>query len=132
VATDVASRGLHVEGVSHVINYDLPQDAENYVHRIGRTARAGASGKAMSLACENYVMSLEEIEGLIGFKIPVVAVEDELLVKPRPPSHRGEHRRSAPPAPVAGRPRNDPQGGRRRRRRPRGAAGGRTAQAVPE
>ena len=55
VATDVASRGLHVEGVTHVVNYDLPQDAEDYVHRIGRTARAGASGRALTLACESYV-----------------------------------------------------------------------------
>ena len=55
VATDVASRGLHIEGVTHVFNYDVPQDAEDYVHRIGRTARAGASGKAITLACETYV-----------------------------------------------------------------------------
>src|SRR5262245_47815261 len=61
VATDVASRGLHIEGVTHVINYDLPFDAEDYVHRIGRTARAGASGKAISLACEEYVDGLEGI-----------------------------------------------------------------------
>jgi ATP-dependent RNA helicase RhlB len=70
VATDVASRGLHIEQVSHVINYDLPQDPEDYVHRIGRTARAGASGKAISLACETYVYSLEAIEEFIGHKIP--------------------------------------------------------------
>jgi ATP-dependent RNA helicase RhlB len=71
VATDVASRGLHVEAVSHVINYDLPQDPEDYVHRIGRTARAGAAGKAISLADEEYVLSLDAIERYIGFKIPV-------------------------------------------------------------
>src|SRR4029077_209743 len=59
VATDVASRGLHIECVTHVINYDLPLDAEDYVHRIGRTARAGASGIALSLACEEYVEGLE-------------------------------------------------------------------------
>ena len=53
IATDVASRGLHIDGVSHVINYDLPQDCEDYVHRIGRTARAGAEGKAISLADED-------------------------------------------------------------------------------
>ncbi len=88
VATDVASRGLHIEGVTHVINYDVPQDPEDYVHRIGRTARAGASGKALTLACETYVMALEGIEGLIGFRLPVVHVEDEMLVKPVPPSHR--------------------------------------------
>ena len=55
VATDVASRGLHIDGVTHVVNYDVPQDAEDYVHRIGRTARAGASGRALTLACETYV-----------------------------------------------------------------------------
>jgi ATP-dependent RNA helicase RhlB len=71
VATDVASRGLHIEGVSHVVNWDLPQDPEDYVHRIGRTARAGASGKAISLADEESVYHLENIEELIGYKIPV-------------------------------------------------------------
>jgi ATP-dependent RNA helicase RhlB len=86
VATDVASRGLHIEGVTHVINYDLPQDAEDYVHRIGRTARAGASGKAISLADEHYVLSLEAIEEFIGHKIPVEWADDELFLKP---AHRG-------------------------------------------
>mgnify|MGYP003693912111 CR=1 FL=1 len=81
VATDVASRGLHIEGVTHVINYDVPQDAEDYVHRIGRTARAGASGSALTLACETYVMALEAIEGLIGFRLPVIHVEDDMLVE---------------------------------------------------
>jgi len=80
VATDVASRGLHIEGVSHVINYDLPQDPEDYVHRIGRTARAGATGKAISFACEDYVYALEGIEDFIKEKIPVVPVRDELIV----------------------------------------------------
>ncbi|MGH9364582.1 MAG: DEAD/DEAH box helicase [Thermoanaerobaculia bacterium] len=70
VATDVASRGLHIEGVSHVINYDLPQDAEDYVHRIGRTGRAGAEGTALSFACDDYVFSLDSIEKLIRRKIP--------------------------------------------------------------
>ncbi len=84
VATDVASRGLHIEGVTHVINYDLPQDAEDYVHRIGRTARAGASGKAISLADEHYVLSLEAIEEFIGHKIPVEWADDALFVKPVP------------------------------------------------
>jgi ATP-dependent RNA helicase RhlB len=82
VATDVASRGLHIEGVTHVINYDLPQDVEDYVHRIGRTARAGASGKAISLADEQYVLSLEAIEEFIGHKIPVEWADDELFLKP--------------------------------------------------
>jgi ATP-dependent RNA helicase RhlB len=71
VATDVASRGLHIEGVSHVINYDLPQDAEDYVHRIGRTGRAGALGTAVSFACDDYVFSLDAIQKLIARPIPV-------------------------------------------------------------
>ena len=80
VATDVASRGLHIEGVTHVINYDLPQDPEDYVHRIGRTARAGAFGKAISLACEECVHSLPEIEDYIRQKIPTIQVTDEMVV----------------------------------------------------
>jgi ATP-dependent RNA helicase RhlB len=80
VATDVASRGLHIEAVTHVINYDLPQDREDYVHRIGRTARAGAEGRAISLACEECVHSLPDIEEYIREKIPVVAVTDEMIV----------------------------------------------------
>jgi len=80
VATDVASRGLHIEGVTHVVNYDLPEDAEDYVHRIGRTARAGAAGKAIGLACEEYVRSLPDIEDYIKQKIRVVPVTDELIV----------------------------------------------------
>ena len=70
VATDVAARGLHIPDVTHVINFDLPQDPEDYVHRIGRTARAGAEGDAISLCCETYVYSLPEIEKLIGKRIP--------------------------------------------------------------
>lgn len=70
VATDVAARGLHIPSVSHVINYDLPQDAEDYVHRIGRTARAGESGDAISFCCETYVYSLPDIEKYIGNRIP--------------------------------------------------------------
>lgn len=81
VATDVASRGLHIDGVTHVINVDLPMDAEDYVHRIGRTARAGQSGRAISLACENYVQSLSSIEKLIGMKIPVEHPDDALFVR---------------------------------------------------
>jgi ATP-dependent RNA helicase RhlB len=84
VATDVASRGLHIEGVTHVVNYDLPQDPEDYVHRIGRTARAGASGKAISLADEEHVLALPAIEELIGHKIPVEWASDELFVAPAP------------------------------------------------
>lgn len=89
VATDVASRGLHIEAVSHVVNYDLPQDPKDYVHRIGRTARAGATGKAISLACEEYVYSLEDIEKYVGTKIPVEWADEDLFIRPLPrPSNR--------------------------------------------
>ncbi len=71
IATDVAARGLHIPEVSHVFNYDLPQDPEDYVHRIGRTGRAGASGHAISFACEEYSFSLYDVEEYIGHKIPV-------------------------------------------------------------
>jgi ATP-dependent RNA helicase RhlB len=96
VATDVASRGLHIDGVTHVINVDLPMDPEDYVHRIGRTARAGQSGRAISLACENYVQSLSAIEKLIGMKIPVEHAEDALFVR-RPAAAREPVRVSGGP-----------------------------------
>ncbi len=86
VATDVAARGLHIPGVSHVINFDLPQDPEDYVHRIGRTARAGASGDAITFACEEYVYSLPDIEKYIEQKIPVAPITDELLPELQPPA----------------------------------------------
>jgi len=92
VATDVASRGIHVEGVTHVINLDLPQDAEDYVHRIGRTGRAGATGKAISLADEEYVYSLEEIEKYIGQKIPVAWAEESLYIREIRRTHEEKQR----------------------------------------
>ena len=87
IATDVAARGLHIPDVSHVYNYDLPQDAEDYVHRIGRTARLGAEGDAISFACDMYAQGLPDIETYIGQKIPVARVDPEMLVLP-PPRHR--------------------------------------------
>ena len=93
LATDVASRGIHVEDISHVINYDLPQDAENYIHRIGRTARAGKTGKAISLACEEYVLHLEPIEEILGYKIPVVWPEDDWFLEDRSRPEDRERRR---------------------------------------
>jgi ATP-dependent RNA helicase RhlB len=99
VATDVASRGLHIEAVSHVINWDLPQDAEDYVHRIGRTARAGAAGRAIGLVDETSALNLEAIEKFIGQKIPVEWAEDDLFVaeiRPSPDERRrfAEERRA--------------------------------------
>jgi ATP-dependent RNA helicase RhlB len=88
VATDVAARGLHIDEVSHVFNYDLPQDAEDYVHRIGRTARAGASGDAISFACEDYAFTLPDIEAYIGNKIPFEAVDPAILATDLNPRKR--------------------------------------------
>lgn len=120
VATDVAARGLHIPEVSHVFNFDLPQNPEDYVHRIGRTARAGASGEAVSFACEEYVYHLIDIEDYLGNKLPVEQYDPAALPqavvpprrppKPRPTGGRGGERpssndnRASPP--------------RRRRRRP--------------
>ena len=117
VATDVAARGLHVPGVTHVFNFDLPQDPEDYVHRVGRTARVGAKGEAISLACERYVYSLMDIEELIGVRIPAERVEESMLADLRP---------SAPPPKSRRRP--DPRGKRPRGGGPRGRrADGRAA-----
>ncbi|WP_258808201.1 ATP-dependent RNA helicase RhlB [Pseudidiomarina sp. CB1] len=93
VATDVAARGLHIPEVSHVYNYDLPDDFEDYVHRIGRTGRAGASGKAINLACEEYVYNLPAIEDYIGHTIPVTKYDpDALLTDIRSPRPSGRRR----------------------------------------
>lgn len=102
VATDVAARGLHIPDVSHVINYDLPQDAEDYVHRIGRTARVGASGDAISFACEDYAFSLAEIQDYIGYEIPRGKISADIISDPLPPvkmerkprNHRGGNKPS--------------------------------------
>lgn len=90
VATDVAARGLHIPAVSHVFNYDLPHDPEDYVHRIGRTARLGAEGDAVSFACDLYAMGLPDIESFIQQKIPVATVTPALLVPP-PKRERSAH-----------------------------------------
>ena len=96
VATDVAARGLHIDGIKYVYNYDLPFDAEDYVHRIGRTARLGEEGDAISFACERYAMSLPDIEAYIEQKIPSEPVTAELL--------------TALPRPERARPAEDPDG----------------------
>jgi len=113
IATDVASRGLHIDGVSHVVNYDLPQDCEDYVHRIGRTARAGAEGKAISLADEDGVLYLEAIEEYIKAKIPTEWAEDDLFVndfnRVARPKHKLDLKRGAKPAPVRKKPAVKPE-----------------------
>jgi len=90
IATDVAARGLHIADVSHVFNYDLPQDVEDYVHRIGRTARFGASGVAISFICEEYAYSMPDIEEYIEQKIPVLPITDDLLAEIVKPERRPE------------------------------------------
>ncbi len=100
VATDVASRGLHVDDVSHVFNYDVPQDPEDYVHRIGRTGRMGAVGRAYTLACEEYVLQLPALESFLKDKIPVGVLNDQMFVEDisPPPArrHRGRGHRGRP------------------------------------
>lgn len=106
VATDVAARGLHIDDLELVVNYDLPGDSENYVHRIGRTARAGKSGKAVALACEEYIYNLEAIEEFIGMRIPVGYAEDELYEKieniPFSPPIREKNLKKGKRKPVSG------------------------------
>ena len=80
VATDVAARGLHIPEVTHVFNYDLPDDREDYVHRIGRTGRAGQSGHSISFACERYAVNLPAIEEYIGHSIPVSQYDSQALL----------------------------------------------------
>ena len=95
VATDVAARGLHIPKVSHVFNYDLPQDAQDYVHRIGRTARAGQSGEAISFLCEKYAYSIMDIEEYIGHAIPKTAIEPwmvEPVLAPAPGEYASQKR----------------------------------------
>ncbi|WP_111748015.1 DEAD/DEAH box helicase [Salinisphaera orenii] len=93
VATDVAARGLHIPDVSHVVNFDLPQNAEDYVHRIGRTARAGNSGTALSLACEDYVYSLPDIETFIDQKLTAsVPADSDFAVDLTTPNPRSKKR----------------------------------------
>ena len=116
IGTDVASRGLHIPDVSHIFNYDMPQDPEDYVHRIGRTARAGAEGDAISFGCEDFVQSLPDIEGYIGRSLPRAALTEDLLADITVPVR--ERRRFGGPGgsrggPGGGRGRGGPGGGGR-------------------
>jgi ATP-dependent RNA helicase RhlB len=93
VATDVAARGLHIPMVSHVFNYDLPDDAEDYVHRIGRTGRAGESGSSISFACEKYALNLPAVEEYIEHSIPVTEYNpNDLMRDVKPPKPRFKKR----------------------------------------
>jgi ATP-dependent RNA helicase RhlB len=105
VATEVAARGLHIDDLDLVVNYDLPAECESYVHRIGRTARAGKSGKAITFACDKYVYGLEAVESFTKMKIPVVWADDALFEKDKsegmtfrqPKSDKMVSRKEAPP-----------------------------------
>ena len=115
IATDVAGRGIHIDGISHVVNYTLPYEPEDYVHRIGRTGRAGESGVAISFACEEGAFQLPDIEEYIGRSLTCTLPEEELLVKPPKGENKGRSKRSerGPRSPRS--PRSD--GGRRHQTR---------------
>jgi len=129
VATDVASRGIHVEDISHVINYDIPQDPENYIHRIGRTARAGKTGRALTLACEKYVYHLEPLEDLVGYKIPVVWAEEGWFEEDRAGEVR--KRRPARKEKTGGAKKRPGGPSRERPRRSKAAGNGRPVEGTP-
>ena len=82
VATDVAGRGIHVDDISHVVNFTLPEDPDDYVHRIGRTGRAGTTGVSISFAGEDDSYALPPIEELLGHKIQCETPTEDLLVDP--------------------------------------------------
>ena len=95
IATDVAGRGIHIDGISHVVNYTLPYEPEDYVHRIGRTGRAGESGIAISFACEEGAFQLPDIEEYIGKSLACTLPEEELLIKPPKRSSKASHKDSS-------------------------------------
>ncbi|MFQ5508112.1 MAG: DEAD/DEAH box helicase [Leptospirillia bacterium] len=129
IATDVASRGLHIDDVSHVINYDVPQDAEDYVHRIGRTARAGAEGDAITFGCETYSEYITAVEAYIGRKIPLEAPEEDRFVEVKQPYRRRAKRGERPsPRPAVQESRSEHEKRKRKRRdRPHGGSEQKTA-----
>ncbi|MGR9105372.1 MAG: DEAD/DEAH box helicase [Gammaproteobacteria bacterium] len=118
IATDVAARGLHISDVTHVINFDLPQDVEDYVHRIGRTARLGNRGEAISLVCEEYVYSLPEIEQFVGHKLPKMSITPELLPEIETPRKKAHGSRAKKRTATANNPSNPKTNKRPRRRKP--------------
>lgn len=99
VATNVAARGLHIPNITHVFNYDLPDDFNDYLHRIGRTGRAGAEGSSISFACEKYSHNLPAIELAIGHSIPISHYKPEALLKnlPKPPYHKPSFKKMTRP-----------------------------------
>lgn len=119
VATDVAARGLHIPQVTHVFNYDLPDDCEDYVHRIGRTGRAGASGHSISFACEEYALNLPSIEEYISHTIPVSGYDSEALLEDLPAPLRVQKPRQVNSRVTGGNKKNSSGKSRQRQRRPR-------------
>ncbi|MBU0482513.1 MAG: DEAD/DEAH box helicase [Proteobacteria bacterium] len=123
VATDVAGRGIHIDGVSHVVNYTLPYDPEDYVHRIGRTGRAGSSGISVSFACEEGSFYIPEIEAYLGAKLPCTTPDPELLKEPPKGTIRPEEKIYPGKPPGRGRSRRPAPSGHRKTSRPRPVAG---------
>lgn len=117
VATDVAGRGIHIENMSHVINFTLPQDPEDYVHRIGRTGRAGARGTSVSFACEDDGFYIPAIEEFIGHKLSCDQPPQEWLELPPNPKKRLKPRRRRPVEKRVSRSKNYKRRGHRRSRR---------------
>jgi ATP-dependent RNA helicase RhlE len=93
VATDIAARGIDIEGLSHVINYDLPNEPETYIHRIGRTGRAGREGRAISLCCQEELPYLRDIQKLTGNMIPVLEHDWPMSQLPEPPAPAQEKKK---------------------------------------
>ena len=118
VATDVAARGIDIPGVRHVYNYDMPNVPENYVHRIGRTARAGAEGTAVAFCAPAEMGELQAVEKLLKKAIPVIGgapwSADAVAAAPKPTQGRGQQRPSSAPRSAkpqgAGKPQGKPQG----------------------
>ncbi|NOU35275.1 MAG: DEAD/DEAH box helicase [Kiritimatiellaceae bacterium] len=102
VATDVAGRGIHVDDITHVINFNIPAQPDDYVHRIGRTGRAGKKGISVTFACEKESFELPAIEELLGKRLPCIQPEPEMLILPAP-VRKAPHRESRPPARDGGR-----------------------------
>jgi len=129
VATDVAGRGIHIEGMDHVINFKLPYDPEDYIHRIGRTGRASATGTSVSFADEQDAFYIPAIEEFIGRKLICIEPEEEWLTMPKPvlSRKRGSSRRGRPAPATQGKTQSSRRPKRRRPRpsgsRPKGRAG---------
>ncbi|MDB3940086.1 DEAD/DEAH box helicase [Verrucomicrobiales bacterium] len=140
VATDVAARGIDVDGVTHVVNYDLPVEAETYIHRIGRTARAGAEGKAISFCSAEQRAYLRDIEKLLGKPVPVdeghpYHSEAAKHSTEKPPARGGggggRGRRRSGGSGGSGGGGSKPRSGNSRNRNRRGSGGGKSTHSRP-